>query len=162
MQIENQLDPKWARYYIGKVKASSFHDYACFLFCLTYLYSLKQGRQVSPAEVDKLFIDNGVYMNAGDEINSVRAAKVLGLQYFGVEADINKAPNWHPSIKRVDYSARPGKQFHFVVREADANGHRFILDPVGGVQRDINYYEKLVGDTSWTGNHGFEYRLWKV
>lgn len=159
MHIENQLDPKWDKYYLGKVQTSSFHDYACFLFCLTYLYSLKLGRQVSPAEVDLLFMKTGVYN--GDLIKSPEAAKVLGLQYFGVETDINKAPKWHPSIKRVDFSAAPGKQYHFVVREADENGKRFILDPIGGVRRDINFYEKKVGDTAWRQG-AFEYRLWKV
>ena len=159
MYIENQLDPKWSKWYIGKVKTSKFKDFACFLFCLTYLYSLKQGRQVSPGEVDKLFVDNGVY--DGDMIISEKAAKVLGLQYFGVETNINKPPKWYPSIKRVDYSARPGKQYHFVVRTVDASGKRYILDPIQGVARDINHYEKLIGDTSWTKG-GFEYRLWRI
>jgi hypothetical protein len=82
------------------------------------------------------------------------------LQYLGFEKDINKAPNWHPSVKRVDYSAAPGKQYHFVVREA-VNGKRVILDPVGGVQRDINYYERKVGDSSWVKG-AFEYRNIKI
>jgi hypothetical protein len=159
IKIENQLDTKWNKWYIGKVKTAKFKDNACFLFSLTYMYSVKLGRQVSPSEVDKMFVENGVYNGA--LINSEKAAQVLGLQYFGVERDINKAPNWHPSIKRVDYSARPGKQYHFVVREA-VGGKRVILDPCGGVQRDINYYERLVGDTSWVKDHGFEYRLFKV
>ena len=158
MYIENQLDPKWDKCYIGKVKTSKFRDYACYLFCWTYIYSVKIGRQVSPMEVDKLFVDNGVY--SGDIIISEKAAKVLGLQYLGKETDINKPPSWNPSVKRVDYSAAPGKQFHFVVREV-VDGKRIILDPVGGVARDINYYERKVGDTAWkTG--AFEYRLIKI
>jgi len=159
MKIENQLDPKWNRCYIGKVKTSKFKDYACALFCFTYLYSVKNARQVNPLEVDKLFIDNGVYFN-GDLINFTKACKVLGLQYFGVETDINKPPKWYPSIKRVDYSAALGKQYHFVVREIE-DGKKCILDPVGGVKRDINYYERKVGDTAWTKG-GFEYRNIKI
>lgn len=159
MQIENQLSSKWRNWYIGKVKTSSFKDFACYLFCWTYVYSVKLGRQVSPGEVDGIFVREGVY--DGDQIISEKAAKALGLQYLGYEIDINKAPNWHPSVKRVDYSARPGKQFHFVVREV-INGKKVILDPIGGVQRDINYYERLVGDESWREGSAFNYRLIKI
>lgn len=162
MKIENQLDPKWKKCYIGKVKTSSFHDFGCYLFCWTYIYSVKQGKQISPLAVDKLFVDNGVY--DGDMIINEKAAKALGLQYLGHCEDVNNPPSWHPSVKRVDYSARPGKQYHFVVREV-INGKRVILDPCEGVQREINYYEKLVkvdgkAGSAW-GDGGFSYRLIK-
>lgn len=156
--IENQLDPKWSKYYIGKVKTSKFKDFACFLFSLTYMYSVKMGKQISPAVVDKMFIDNGVYN--GDLINSAKAAKVLGLQYFGIEGDIKKAPNWYPNIKQVDYSIQDGKQTHFVVRTV-VNGKKVILDPLGGVQRGINFYEQKVKETAWQ-KKGFSYRLFKI
>lgn len=158
MKIENQLDKKWDRYYIGKVKTSSFHNFACFLFSLTYLYSIKKKMQISPAVVDKMFIDNGVYN--GDEIDSEKAAKVLGLQYFGKEFNIDNAPNWYPSIKQVDYSIKNGKQTHFVVREM-FSGVKVILDPLGGVIRKINYYEEKVGDPQWKSKY-FSYRKFKV
>jgi len=158
MKIENQLDNKWDRWYIGKVKTSSFHDFACFLFCLTYMYSVKLGRQVSPGEVDKIFIDKGVYN--GDLINSEKAAKALGLQYFGKESNIDNPPDWHPSIKEVDYSIAGGKNQHFVIRE-NIGGRNVILDPIGGVQRPINYYEKKVNDLNWKSRY-FSYRKFKV
>lgn len=158
MYIENQLDPKWNKWYIGKVKTSRFKDFACYLFCLTYMYSVKIGKQVSPGTVDMILSGGGAY--DGDQIINNKVEPLLGLHYLGYETDINKAPDWHPSIKRVDYSARPGKQYHFVVREV-INGKKVILDPVGGVQRDINYYERLVGDTAWRGG-AFNYRLWKI
>jgi len=158
ISIENQLASKWDKYYIGKVKTSSFHGFACFLFCFTYLYSLKLGKQISPAVVDKMFSDNGVYM--GDLINSEKAAKLLGLQYFGIETDINKAPDWFPSIKQVDYSIVAGKQTHFVIRTKQ-NGVNVILDPLGGVVRAINYYEKKVNDPLWKSKF-FSYRLFKI
>lgn len=159
MKIENQLDKKWDRYYIGKVKTSSFHNFACFLFCLTYLFSIKMKKQISPAVVDDIFIKNGVYI--GDEIDSVKAAKVLGLQYFGKEFNIDNAPNWWPSIKQVDYSIKDGKQSHFVVREM-VSGVKVILDPLGGVVRNINYYENKVKNLDWNKNNYFSYRLFKV
>jgi hypothetical protein len=158
MIIENQLAGKWDKFYIGKVKTSSFHGYACFLFCLTYLYSIKQGRQVSPAEVDKLFIKEGVYN--GDLINSQRASEVLGLEYNGIEYDITKPPKYHPSIKQVDYSIQAGKQTHFVIREVK-DGKNIILDPLGGVERNINFYEKKVNNTAWKDKM-FSYRLFKI
>lgn len=158
IQIENQLAPKWDKYYIGKVKTSSFHGFACFLFSLTYMYSVRLGKQISPAVVDKMFIDNGVYN--GDLINSEKAAQVLGLHYNGIEYNIDKAPSWYPSIKQVDYSIAAGKQTHFVIR-TKVNGVNVILDPLGGVQRPINYYEKKVNDPQWKSKY-FSYRLFKI
>lgn len=159
IQIENQLDPKWARYYIGNVKTSSFANFACFLFSLTYVYSVKMGRQVSPFEVDQIFVKKGVYN--GDMINSEKAAKALGLQYFGKETDINKAPDFFPSIKEVDFSIKFGKQQHFVVRTKNSSGKNVILDPYGGVERPINFYEKKVNAPNWESGN-FSYRKFKI
>lgn len=159
MYIENQLSSKWRNWYLGKVKTSSFNDFGCYLFCLAYMLSVKLGRQVSPGEVDKILTRGGGY--DGDMIINDVASKLLDIQYLGYEKDINKPPKWSLSIKRVDYSARPGKQYHFVVREV-VNGKKVILDPIGGVQRDINYYERLVGDESWREGSAFNYRLWKI
>lgn len=159
IKIENQLDPKWSKYYIGKVKTSSFAKYACFLFSLTYMYSVKRGKQISPAVVDEMFMKNGVY--SGDMIISEKAAKVLGLQYFGIEGNINKGPDWAPSIKQVDYSILDGRQTHFVVRTKDASGGNIILDPLGGVQRKINFYERKVNDLEWKSKY-FSYRKFKI
>lgn len=158
MNIENQLDKKWARWYLGKVKTSGFNAYGCHLFCWTYMYSVKMGKQISPSEVDKIFIDKGVYY--GDMIDSVKAAKALGLQYFGKETDINKPPAWNPSIKEVDFSIKGGKQQHFVIRDV-VDGKKVIKDPYGGVVRAINYYEKKVGAPNWETKH-FSYRLVKI
>jgi hypothetical protein len=157
IHIENQLSDEFKGWYIGKVKTSSFKVFACLLFCLSYIYSVKQGKQISPKEVDKIFTVNGVYN--GDLIDSVKACKVLGLEYFGKETDINKPPAWYPSIKEVDFSAAPGKTQHFVVR-TKVNGKNVILDPYGGVERAINYYEKKTGNTDWLKG-GFSYRLIK-
>ena len=158
IKIENQLDPRWAKWYIGKAKGYSFAQNACFLFSLTYMYSVKMGKQISPGVVDKMFIDNGVY--SGPLIISEKAAKVLGLAYFGIERNIDKPPSWYPSIKEVDYSIAGGKQQHFVVR-TKRNGKNVILDPLGGVQRAINYYEKKVKDPEWKSKH-FSYRLFEI
>ena len=163
MQIENQLSNRWVKCYIGKVKTSSFANFGCYLFCWTYIYSLKLGKQISPLAVDKMFVDNGVY--DGDQIINEKAAAVLGLKYLGHCEDINNPPKWSPSVKRVDYSARQGKQYHFVVRTV-VDGNNVILDPIDGVQRDINYYEKKVkidtGKPSAWGDGGFSYRLIKI
>lgn len=155
--IENQLDPKWKKWYIGKVKTSSFEKFGCFLFCLSYLYSLKLGRQVPPSEVDAIFVKQGVY--SGDLIISEKAAKALGLEYLGKETNINKPPAWHPTIKEVDHSIQAGKQQHFVVR-TKVNGVNVILDTLEGVQRAINYYEKKTNAPNWESGH-FSYRLFK-
>jgi len=149
MVIENQLDKKYDGWYLGKVKTSSFHNFACHLFCWAYM----AGK--TPKEVDKIFTKNGVYY--GDMINSVKAAKVLNLNYYGKETNINKPPSWSPSIKEVDFSIKGGKQQHFIIRETK-NGKNIILDPYGGVERPINYYEKKVKAPNWETGH-FSYRL---
>lgn len=158
MYIENQLDSKWKRWYLGKVKTSGFNRYGCHLFSWTYLYSVKKGVQVSPGEVDRIFMKKGVYI--GDMIASDKAALALGMQWLGKETDIDNAPDWFPTIKEVDFSIADGKQQHFVVREL-VKGKKVILDPYGGVQRPINYYEKKVDAPNW--EHGrFSYRLVKI
>ena len=158
IKIENQLDKKWDKYYIGYVKTSSFKNFGCFLFCWAYMYSVKEGKQISPAIVDQIFMHNDVY--DGDMIISERAAKILGLQYFGKEYDINKPPTWSPSIKEVDFSIKEGKQQHFVIRINDASG-KYILDPYEGVKRKINHYELLVGAPNWETKR-FSYRKVRV
>lgn len=156
--IDNQLDVRWKKYYLGKVKTSGFNSYGCHLFCWTYVYGKKLGRYVSPAEVDVIFIREGVYN--GDMIDSVKAAKALGLLWLGREYDIKKAPDWFPTIKEVDFSIAGGKQQHFIVREK-INGKKVILDPYGGVERPLNYYEKKTNNLDWKKG-GFSYRLVKM
>jgi len=148
-QIENQLDKKYDGWYLGKVKTSSFHNFACHLFCWAYM----AGK--NPKEVDGIFVKEGVY--SGDMIDSVKAAKALGLNWYGREYDINKPPNWAPNIKEVDFSIKGGRQQHFVIRE-NINGKNVILDPYGGVKRKINHYEEKVKAPNWETGH-FSYRL---
>jgi len=158
IKIENQLDKKWKKYYLGKVKTSSFNNFGCYLFCWTYLYSIMSKKQVSPVFVDKIFMDEGVYN--GDMINSYKAANVLGIRYLGKELNIDKPPKYSPTIKEVDFSIKGGKQQHFVVRIEDKTG-KYILDPYGGVKREINYYEKKTKNLNWSKS-GFSYRLIKI
>ena len=158
IHIENQLDSKWAKYYLGDVKTSGFNTYGCHLFCWAYIYSVKMGKQISPADVDQIFMDKGVY--SGDLIDSAKAAKALGVEWLGREYDINKAPGWYPTIKEVDFSIKDGKQQHFVIREYK-NGRKIIKDPYQGVERPINYYEEKVNAPNWEGGK-FSYRLVKI
>ncbi|MEK7550086.1 MAG: hypothetical protein AAB519_03860 [Patescibacteria group bacterium] len=159
LKIENQLDvKKWGKWYLGKVKTSKFKDFGCHLFCWAYLYSVKLGRQVLPSEVDGIFVREGVY--EGDMINSERAARALGMQWLGKEKDISKPPKYFPTIKEVDFSIKGGKQQHFVIR-TKIGGKNVILDPYGGVERPINYYEKVTNAPNWENGH-FSYRLIKI
>lgn len=158
MKIENQLDSKWKNWYLGKVKTSGFNGFGCHLFCWTYIYSVKMGKQISPSAVDKIFVDKGVYF--GDMIDSAKAAVALGVQYLGKEKNINKPPTWFPTIKEVDFSIKYGKSQHFVIRER-VNGKNVILDPYMGVQRTINYYELKANDPNWKSGF-FSYRLVKI
>ncbi len=156
MKIENQLDKKFVGNYIGNTK-SSFANYGCFLFALTYLYSKLKKKQISPVEVNRILLKAGAYNK--DMIISEKAAKALGLEYLGKKTDINY-PAYFPCIKEVDYSIKDGKQQHFVIRES-IDGQRVILDPLGGTTREINYYETKVNDKEWKSGH-FSYRLFKL
>jgi len=158
MKIFNQLSPEFKGWYIGKVKTSSFYNYACHLFCWAYMYSVKLGREVNPKEVDAIFVKEGVYY--GDMIDSAKAAKALGLKWLGKEYDISKAPDWYPTIKEVDFSIANGKQQHFVIREI-VNGVPCIKDPYGGVARRINFYEDKTKNRDWSGGK-FSYRKVKI
>jgi hypothetical protein len=68
----------------------------------------------------------------------------------------------------VDFSIAGGKQQHFVIRElmritkdGKIAGKKVILDPFGGVRREINYYENKVKAPNWeTGR--FSYRKIKI
>jgi len=122
------------------------------------MYSVKLGKEVNPKTVDTLFVKNNVYV--GDLINNERACKTLGLEWGGKEYDVNKAPNWYPNIKEVDYSVQDGKQTHFVIRDLE-KGVKVIKDPIGGVIRNINFYEKKVNNVDWK-KPGFSYRKVKI
>lgn len=150
MTIDNQNSAKWANHFLGKSK-SGFQKYGCLLFCLSYLKGKQRGYYCSPDECNDILMQGGAFN--GDLIDSVKAAKALGFEYLGKETDINKPPSWSPTIKEVRFSIKWGQ--HFVVRE---NGH--ILDPYGGVERAINFYEVKCGNTSWMKG-GFSYRLFK-
>lgn len=156
IKIENQRDIKWKKWYLGKVKTSGFNLYGCLLFCFSYIYSVKMQKQISPSVIDKMFVDEGVYN--GDLIDSVKACEVLGLTYLGKEKNINKAPDWFPTIKEVRFDNNWSQ--HFVVRE-NINGKNVILDPWDGVQRVINYYELKVDTPNWERG-GFSYRKVKI
>lgn len=143
MKIYNQLAYKGIKF--GTKKQSDMADFGCKLFCFASMYG------IDPVEMDKIFCDKGVYSGAaGDLIDDTKAAQALGWQFLGRETDINKMPDWEPTIKEVDFSAAPGKKQHFVVRMKES-----ILDPYGGVERKKNYYEEKSGNFC-------SYRLFKV
>jgi len=159
IKIENQNDAKWVGHFLGS-SASGYQKYGCKLFALRYLYCIAQGKNVSIDEVDDLLFKGGAYFN-GDMLDDATAAKVLGFEFLGKVADINKAPDWSPIIKEVDFSVADGKQQHFVVRIIKPDGSKAILDPYGGVERKVNYYEQKVGEPKWEKGK-FSYRLFRI
>jgi hypothetical protein len=161
IKIENQIETvggqlKWGNHYLAKTK-TSFAGYGCKLFCLTYLYSVKKGRQYSPDTVNTLLYEGGAF--TGDLLDDVTAAKVLGFQFLGRETNIEKAPDWTPTIKEVRFSKTWGQ--HFVVRIIKPDGSKKILDPYGGLERKINFYELKCGTPNWEKGK-FSYRKFKI
>lgn len=159
ISIENQLDAKWKGHFLGS-SASGYQGFGCKLFALRYLYCIAQGRNVSIDEVDDLLFKGGAYFK-GDMLDDAKAAKILGLEFLGKETDIEKAPDWSPTIKEVDFSIAGGKQQHFVVRIINPDGSKAILDPYGGVERKVNFYEQKVGEPNWEKGK-FSYRLFRI
>jgi len=106
---------------------TSMQNYGCALMCWSYVARL------DPKDVDKLFIDKGVYNN--DMINFGKACKVLGFKDYEKSTDINRMPIEKETIKEVLL----GRSQHFVVRIND-NGRR-IFDPWLGKILPINHYK---------------------
>lgn len=130
MTTYSQRDPRWKDIKLG-FGQTTIGGYGCFLTCLSMLVGK------TPDVVNQMLKSGGAFHN--DLIISDRAAVVLGLQYSGKEYDINKSPDWFPSIKEVDMSPAAGKQQHFVVRITDA-GKKYILDPWDGQRKGLSFY----------------------
>jgi hypothetical protein len=159
LEIENQDQQKYDTLYLGKSK-SSMRKYGCKLFCLRTLYNFYHGKDAAVTTINDKLYEGGAFFGAGgDMLDDLTAAKVLDLQFLGKETNIDKAPDWSPTIKEVDFSAAAGKQQHFVVRVIK-NGKLSILDPWKGVERKVNYYEALTGNADWSKG-GFSYREFK-
>ena len=131
MNKYSQRDPRWANKTLG-FGPSKIGGYGCFLTCL----SMMVGK--TPDKVNNMLKAGGGFYK--DLIISDKAAKILGLKYFGKEFDIDKEPGWYPSIKEVDMSPRTGKQQHFVVRIKTLLGRKRIIDPWTGDEQRIDYY----------------------
>lgn len=93
-------------------------------------------------------------------LSDYAVADALGWKFLGRQTKIEPMPKLSPIIKEVDFSYRPGSQQHFVVRVVDKTG-RYILDPMGGFKRAINFYEKRTNNVGWT-KPGFSYRLYET
>jgi len=157
LQVKNQDQAKYEKMFLGKSK-SSFRLYGCKLFSLTTLYNYYHNKSVDVTTVNDMLYQGGAYFGkSGDMLDDVTAANILGLNFLGREYDIEKDPEWSPTIKEVDFSPTAGKQQHFVVRIIKEDGTLAILDPWGGVQRKVNYYEALTGNADWSKG-GFSYR----
>lgn len=132
-QMLSQRDPRWRDVRLG-FSQLTIGGYGCFLTCLAWMVGK------TPIEVnDILRAANAFGGKDRSLIISERAAIALGLDYDGVEGNINKEPDWFPNIKEVDMSPSPGKQQHFVVRIKE-NNKKFILDPWDGKKKAIGFY----------------------
>lgn len=138
MRIYNQLTYKGIKFGTNKVKGrqNTIDGWGCKLCSFATIAG------IDPVELDRIFCEKGgVYFGAdGNMIDDAGAARALGWQFLGRETDINKAPDWEPTIKEVDFSIKDGKQQHFVVRMKES-----ILDPYEGVERSKDFYEKKSG-----------------
>lgn len=106
---------------------TDWQNYGCALMCWSYV------SDKDPLEVNKLFIDKGVY--SGDMINFQKACEVLGFKDYEKSTDINRMPEQEETIKEVWL----GRSQHFVIR-LNKDGKRTIFDPWTNLILPINEY----------------------
>lgn len=121
-----QRSPRYKGLKLGNSQ-TSMQTYGCALMCWSYVF------KKDPLEVNKLFIDKGVYN--GDMINFAKACEVLGGKNYKKDTNIDNMPSQEETIKEV----RMGKSQHFVVR-FNKDGKRTIFDPWLGEVKPINHY----------------------
>jgi len=158
-QMYSQLD--YPKTFLGNSKVCTIASDGCFLTCITSIYQFLTGKIVTPPEMNERLKAAGCFNGALLVFSKV--CDELGWDFKGAFRGIGEAPEdmgiTTPTIKEVDYSYRAGKQQHFVVRIYSKNGN-YILDPLGGGKKAINYYEKLVHDEQWKSKY-FSYRIFK-
>jgi len=125
--IYHQLNPRYKGWTLGKSK-TSMQLKGCALMSWSLL------ARKDPKEVDKLFIEKGVY-NV-DMIDFKKASEVLGFKDYEKSTDINRMPSQKETIKEVAL----GRGQHFVVR-FNKDGKRWIYDPWTGEEQGINHYK---------------------
>jgi len=128
----SQRDLRWAWKKVGK-SGKRFHDYGCLITCLAMLV----GRR--PDELNDELLAAGVFNGAN--LDSRKAADLLGLAYTGKVTDVEHVPTIFPTIREVDYT-RDGSEFvrHFVLQVRGEDGRFYLIDPYGGVKRPLGYY----------------------
>jgi len=124
----SQMDPRWKNIKLGNGR-TTIGTHGCFVACLAMI----DGR--TPDVINKVLRENNAFYI--DLVKSPEAAKALNLEYKGKDYDISNMPEYSPSIKEVKYGSA-GTQ-HFVLRIIK-NGVRYIIDPIDGKQKAINYY----------------------
>jgi lysozyme len=122
----SQRDIRWRFKFLGN-SWSTIGGYGCYLTSL----SMMVGKR--PDEVNEILKKAGAFDR--DFIKQEEAANALGLDFLGREYNIDKPPNWSPSIKEVKF----GKSQHFVLRLVE-NGVKKILDPWDANKKRIDFY----------------------
>jgi hypothetical protein len=156
VEIENQLAYGDIRFGNTKLLIST---YGCKFLCVKYMYERKIGKKISVKDLDAKLLAGNCY-SGNSMLDDTAIARTLGFEFLGKEKDINKAPDWNPTIKEVDFANLAGQQQHFVIRDIE-DGKRIIRDPYTGVVRKINYYELKCGTPNWEKG-GFSYRKFKI
>ena len=92
---------------------TDLYHYGCYVVALTNLSPLG----LTPPEVNTLLLKGGCFK---DDliINPERVAKLLNLEYNGVDYNVSKPPKYR-TIAKVDMSPVVGVQSHFVVIKPD-------------------------------------------
>ena len=92
---------------------TDLYHYGCYVVALTNLSPLG----LTPPEVNTLLLKGGCFK---DDliINPERVAKLLNLEYNGVDYNVSKPPKYR-TIAKVDMSPAVGVQSHFVVIKPD-------------------------------------------
>lgn len=135
LEIYSQRDPRWSGVPLGFSKKTTIGSHGCFVTCFAMMV------RKEPHIVNQILKEANAFGGPDrDLIISERAAKALGMEYFGKETNIDNVPNMEISIKEVDMSPAPGKQQHFVIRIAGDKDKKVIIDPWTGKIEPIGFY----------------------
>jgi hypothetical protein len=128
----SQRDLRWCWKKVGQ-SSKRFYDFGCLITCLAMMV----GRR--PDELNDALLAGGAFHGAN--LDSTKAAAILGLDYLGKELDIERVPLVFPTLREVDYT-RDGGEFvrHFVIQARGRDGGFYLVDPYGGVRRPLDYY----------------------
>jgi len=138
-QVFGQRDPQWGAAQLGAVRGASIHDVGCYL-CAMAMTAARYGYPIRPDALNVIYTTRGLYVD-GNLMTDNQLAHVYAditfmasHDYADRPADLHllqqlSADDTLTTILRVDFSAAPGVQDHFVCLQGYDSHRLLIADP---------------------------------